>query len=119
MVNRRVPVLGRCRAALLAAALGCTAPALVRPASVVPGGAVLRYDGAAEAVYLRGSMTGWEPVPFERDASGFALTLPLTAGRYEYHLELHRAGAVQIVVPQGAERADDGFGGENAILRVP
>lgn len=119
MVNWRTPLLNRCQAALLAAALACTAPALVRPASVEPGGAVLRYDGAADAVYLRGSMTGWEPVPFERDASGFALALPLPTGRYEYHLEIHRAGAVQIVVPQGAERADDGFGGENAILRVP
>jgi hypothetical protein len=119
VVNRGAPLLSRCRAALLAAALGCTSPALVRPASVEPAGAVLRYDGPAEAVYLRGSMTGWEPVPFAPDASGFALTLRLPAGRYEYHLELHRAGAIQIVVPRGAERADDGFGGENAILRVP
>ncbi len=120
MVNGRAPLLRRASSALVAVALGC---ATSRPAPLVSAdarGAVLRYDGAAaDAVYLRGSMTDWEPVSLARDTQGFGLTLPLPAGRYEYRLEVHRGGAVQDVVPEGAERTDDGFGGENAILRVP
>ncbi len=122
MVNRRPrPLRGWCRAALLAAALGCSGAPRVRTAVVeARGGAtVLRYDGAADAVYLRGTMTDWEPLPLRRAASGFALAVTLSPGRYEYHLEIHRAGMIEIVVPVGAERTADGFGGENAILRVP
>ncbi|WP_248360336.1 glycogen-binding domain-containing protein [Anaeromyxobacter oryzae] len=118
-MNGVAPLLRRARAALLAVSLGCATAPRAPAAAADAEGAVLRYDGAADAVYVCGTMTGWEPVPLERDARGFGLTLPLPPGRYEYRLEVHRGGEVQVVVPEGAERTDDGFGGENAIVRVP
>lgn len=111
------------RAARLALALALGALSGCAPrAAVRPGGAGhpthLRYDGAAEAVALTGDMTGWSPVALAPDGAGFALDLVLPPGRYEYRLEVRRAGRVEPVLPAGAERTGDGFGGENAVLRV-
>jgi hypothetical protein len=107
------------RATALAALLACAAPAPVRPAQGLDGATVIRHPGPADAVFLVGTMTGWAPIPLVRDADGFGVVLHLPPGRYEYHLAIHRDGVVRIDLPPGTERADDGFGGENAILRVP
>lgn len=105
-------------ALLLALAGGCAAPgAAVRPGS---GGATTRflYRGPADEVWVAGSMSAWKPVPLSRDEGAWELVLPLAPGRYEYRLEVRDGRGVRTVLPPGAERADDGFGGENAILRV-
>lgn len=88
----------------------------VRP---VREGVVFRYRGSADAVTMSGSMTRWSPVPLVRDGNGFALWLPLSPGRYEYRLEIRNGSAITTLVPEGVEHVDDGFGGENAVVRVP
>jgi hypothetical protein len=104
--------------ALVVAGVGCAPSATVRP-----GGAgapvVVRYAGAADAVELIGDMTGWQPVPFQRSGDGWVLELQLPAGRYEYRLALRRGEETVPFLPDGAERVHDGYGGENAVLRVP
>lgn len=107
------------RAALLLVALcACATPRVtVRPAG--PERVVFRVAGPADAVELRGTMTGWSAVPLERRGRDFLLALPLAAGRYEYRLEVRRGAVVEHVLADGAERADDGFGGENGVIRVP
>lgn len=120
-------VSGRVRlgalAALSAAALatsGCAPRATVRaPERGGRAPTVFVYRGPAEAVVLRGSMTGWDAEPLERAGDRFRLAISLASGRYEYRLEVRRSGEWRVVLPEGAERVDDGFGGENALLRVP
>jgi hypothetical protein len=115
-----VVTLRRRAAALAAAAAICACAAATRAeVRAAREGVVLRYRGDADAVALRGSMTGWAPVALVRDDGGFALWLPLAAGRYEYRLEVRRGDAVTAVLPEGVERVDDGFGGENGVVRVP
>ncbi len=98
-------------------ALGC-AP----PVHVLPGGrgAVTSFRVRAEAtsVVLSGTMTGWRPLPLERRGGRFELEMDLAPGRYEYRLEVADPGGIHVVFPDGAERASDGFGGENAVVRV-
>lgn len=101
--------------ALLAFA-ACAPRAVVRPAD---GGRVsFAWTGAADAVWLSGTMTGWERVPLARRGGRFAVALDVPPGRHEYRLEVESAGALRIVLPEGAERVDDGYGGENAVLRA-
>jgi hypothetical protein len=111
----------RRRAAALAAAAAICACAAARRVEVRAAreGVVFRYRGEADAVVLRGSMTGWAPVALVRDGGAFALWLPLAPGRYEYRLDVRRGDAATAVLPDGAERVDDGFGGENGVVRVP
>jgi hypothetical protein len=102
--------------ALLAAACAGAGPS-VRPGAG-GGETTFRYQGSADEVWLVGSMTGWQPVPLSRDGGRWVLRLPLAPGRHEYRLEVREKGVTRVEWPPGAERVDDGFGGENAILRV-
>jgi len=104
-------------AALLLLAAGCAAGAAVRPGG---GGAAstFRYCGPADEVWLSGTMSDWRPLALERGGQGWELALPLPPGRYEYRLEVRRGEVTRVELPPGGERADDGFGGENAVLRV-
>ncbi len=104
-------------AALLAAA--CAAPATsVRPGD---GGAptVWRVRTRADTVTLSGTMTGWRPVPLERHDGQFELRLRVPPGRHEYRLDAREGSSTRQILPDDVERAPDGFGGENAVLRVP
>jgi hypothetical protein len=107
-VNRRL-------AALALFFLGCAPTVMVRP-----GGApvAVRYTGPGQAVHLTGDMTGWQPVPLLRTGDGWELELHLPAGRYEYRLEVRQGSDTVPLLPAGSERVDDGYGGENAVLRV-
>jgi hypothetical protein len=84
-----------------------------------PRAFTFEWSGEADAVWVVGSMTGWERVPLAREGGGrFATSLSVPEGRHEYHLEVELGGVVRVVLPAGAERVDDGYGGENAVLRV-
>jgi len=107
----------RARLLLLALALAACAPRAIVGATA--GGAVsFAWTGEADEVFVAGTMTGWRPVPLARRGGRFETTLSVAPGRHEYRLELRKAGEVRIVLPDGVERADDGYGGENAVLRV-
>jgi hypothetical protein len=110
-------VKGRTPLALAAALLACAPRATVRRGE--PGQFLFLYDGPADAVSLRGSMTGWREVPLAPSGGAFVLTLAVPPGRHELRLEVRRHGASWVVLPSGTERVSDGFGGENAILRAP
>jgi len=103
-------------------ALSLALPACAPRAAVVPGGAArpttFRYAGPGDGVALVGDMTGWSPVELAPAAGGWALSLPLPPGRYEYRLEVRRGERRLPALPAGAERVEDGYGGENAVLRV-
>ncbi|MGC4000642.1 MAG: glycogen-binding domain-containing protein [Anaeromyxobacter sp.] len=117
MVRRAASAVGLALALALAGCAGAPS-AHIRPTSSPSGPTEFRYEGAAETVTLRGTMTGWRPVSLDRNGSGFTLALPLAPGRYEYRLEVRRGTAVEVWFPDQAERVEDGFGGENAVLRV-
>jgi len=99
-----------------ALALACGTPgATVRPAG---GGAVtVAWTGEADAVFVTGTLTGWRRVRLGRAGRRFSATLDAPPGRHEYRLEVEVGGAVRVFLPDGAERVDDGFGGENAVYR--
>ncbi len=107
----------------LAAMAGLLALACAPAVTVRPGNretpTVLRVRTDAREVVLLGTMTGWRPQPLERRGDAFELSLELPPGRYEYRIEVLDSTGVHQVSPEGAERAADGFGGENAVLRVP
>ena len=102
--------------ALALAACAPRAAAIVRPAA---GGTVsFEWTGPADAVFLSGTMTGWAPVALPRKDGRFATALAVPPGRHEYRLEVSVGSTRTVVLPRDAERVDDGFGGENAVLRV-
>lgn len=107
---------GRAGWLALAALLACVPRAAVRSSGA--GETVFRYGGSAEAVALRGTMTGWRAVPLDRRGRDFRIVLALGPGRYEYRLEVRRGETVDVWLPEGAEHVPDGFGGENAVLRL-
>lgn len=120
MVNHPTrPAPGALALALaFAVALGACAPRVeIRPRG--RGAAVFLYEGRADEVRLVGTMTGWRAVPLERSGDRFHLSLALPDGRYEYRLQVYRGESLHEVLPEHAERVSDGFGGENAILRIP
>ena len=98
-------------------ALAACATAGVR-ASVEDGTATFTWTGQADAVYLVGTPTEWRRVPLLRDGHRFTVRLPIPPGRHEYRLEVEAEGTVRTALPEDAERVEDGFGGENAVLRV-
>jgi hypothetical protein len=102
--------------ALLALA-SCAPAATIRPPGT-DGEATFAWKGDADAVFLVGTMTSWRRVPLVREGGEFGLRLQVAPGRHEYRLEVEAGGAVRTVLPPGAERVEDGFGGENAVLRV-
>jgi hypothetical protein len=106
----------------LAAAAVLLGVACAPRASVVPGGrsapTVFRVRAKVSGVVLSGTMTGWRPLPLERADGAFELRLELAPGRYEYRLEALDSHGIHAVFSEGAERTDDGFGGENAVLRI-
>ncbi len=103
--------------AVLVVLAGCAPSATVRP-TVSDGEATFAWEGVADAVFLVGTPTAWKRVPLARHGRRFSIRLPVAPGRHEYRLEVEAGGAVRTVLPGGAERVEDGFGGENAILRV-
>jgi hypothetical protein len=103
--------------AVLAALASCAPSATVRP-TVSDGEATFAWEGDADAVFLVGTPTGWTRVPLAREGRRFTVRVPVAPGRHEYRLEIEAGGAVRTFLPDGAERVEDGFGGENAILRV-
>jgi hypothetical protein len=107
------------KALFLLGALAACAPraaAIVRPAA--RGTVSFEWRGQADAVSLSGTMTGWAPVALHREDGRFATALAVPPGRHEYRLEVSVGSTRTLVLPEGAERVDDGFGGENAVLRV-
>ena len=95
----------------------CAPAATVRPV-VEDGEATFAWTGEADAVFLVGTPTSWQRVPLARDGRRFRLRLKVAPGRHEYRLEVEVGGEVRTVLPDGVERVEDGFGGENAVLRV-
>jgi hypothetical protein len=63
-------------------------------------------------------MTGWRPRQLERRGGDFEIAIELPPGRHEYRLEILDDSGAHVVFSEGAERTADGFGGENAVLRV-
>lgn len=110
--------MGPRRAALAALALACAPAVTVRPQRA-PGRTLFRVETSAREVLLSGTMTGWRGLPLERRGGAFELDLELPPGRHEYRLEVRDTKGVRLAYPAGAERVDDGFGGENAVLRIP
>lgn len=106
------------RLCLLAAlALWACAPrATVRPAG--EGQMRFAWDGKAEAAWVSGTMTGWSRVPLLPSGGRLEATLAVPPGRHEYRLEVMETTGLRVVLPAGAEVVEDGFGGENAVLRV-
>jgi hypothetical protein len=98
---------------------GCAARVPVQDVEAGPRAITFAWSGEADAVWLVGSMTAWKRVPLSREGGGrFATSLPVAAGRHEYRLEAELGGVLRVVLPEGVERVDDGYGGENALLRV-
>jgi 1,4-alpha-glucan branching enzyme len=110
-------VVGRLAILTVLLALGCAPRAAVRPAGTAAG-TVFRYRGEAEEVWVSGDFSGWEKVPLRRHGEEWTAEQPLAPGRYEYRMEVRDGTGVHVVFAEGVERADDGFGGENAVLRV-
>jgi hypothetical protein len=102
--------------ALALASCAPRATAIVRPAA--EGTVSFEWTGPADAVFVSGTMTGWAPVELRRTHGRFASALAVPPGRHEYRLEVRVGGALTAVLPPEAERVDDGFGGENGVLRV-
>jgi hypothetical protein len=103
--------------AIAAATLACAPRVLVLPGE---RGAPtsFRVRAAAARVELSGTMTAWRRVPLERHGRVFELRLDLPPGRYEYRLEVVDSTGIRVVFPDGGERTSDGFGAENAVVRV-
>ncbi len=106
-------------AALLLIPLAACAPRVaVRPGDGA-GTTVFSVRSSAGTVTLAGSMTGWQRRPLVRRGDRLELDLALPPGRYEYRLEeTAGGGASKVIFAEGVERTPDGFGGENALLRV-
>lgn len=99
------------------ATLACAPAITIRPGTgTKPTFWSIRSD--AEQVVLMGSMTRWRSHPFEYHDKVFELSLDLPPGRYEYRLEARDSTGNYLIFPEGVERTDDGFDGENLVLRV-
>lgn len=73
----------------------------------------------ARTVHVAGDFNGWNPsqTPLEGTPGGaWAVTIPLSPGRYEYMFVVDNA--LWVGDPFAAEQTDDGFGSRNAVLDV-
>lgn len=98
--------------------LACAPVVAIRPGGAAAPTLWRIRAKASQGVLLVGSMTQWRPRALERRGETFELNLDLPPGRYEYRLEVRDDTGARQVFPEGAERADDGFGGENLVLRI-
>lgn len=110
------PVPGRLSLLVAVALAACAPRATVRPSG--DGRVLFAWEGGGEAVWVCGTMTAWSRVPLVRSGGHFEVSLPVPPGRHEYRLEVLDKTGFRIVLPPGAERAEDDFGGENAVLRM-
>ena len=96
------------------------APAFVAEPVADPcvDGTTFRYTGSASTVHLAGSFNDWNPTawPMENDGDAWTTTRVIAEGSYEYKFVID--GSEWITDPANPERADDGFGGFNSVVRV-
>lgn len=103
-------------------ALGGPAPAPVTavPVTLRPptGGVVIRLSvsDAPEAVSVGGDFNEWAPVPMRRVGDQWEATLNIASGVYRYAFQ--RPDGSWFVPDSVPNRAEDGFGGYNAVLVV-
>lgn len=105
---------------LVVAGTGCHASAPLRSED---GRHMVRFSlraPGASSVGLAGSFNRWDPKAHGLTGPGpdgvWAITIPLTAGRYEYLFIINGAEWSQ---DPAAPFADDGLGGRNSVLVVP
>ncbi|HEX2094761.1 MAG TPA: glycogen-binding domain-containing protein, partial [Longimicrobiaceae bacterium] len=96
-------------------------PAPVPPVSVPPpadGLVAIRLPvSAAEAApFVLGDFTEWKPVAMTRAGEFWEVRLPIPSGVYRYGF---RSADGSWFLPDSVPRADDGMGGESAVLVVP
>jgi len=80
-----------------------------------------RYDPGARSlssVHVAGDFNDWDATAWPMTLAGgaWSLTRALPVGTHEYKLVLD--GGEWITDPANPERADDGFGGSNSVVRV-
>lgn len=102
------------------------APAQAKPVEKGPAGTVpvtFLFDagkGAAAAIFLAGTMNGWDSAKDRMtDADGdgiYEITVHLAPGSHQY--KFVKDGS-WITDTNAKEFADDGFGGKNSVLTVP
>lgn len=115
---RRLRMLNRREyAASVRDLLGLTGDAA--PPSCEP--TTFRYDPggrSVSSVHVAGSFNDWDAAAWPMTHAGgtWTLTRALPVGTHEYKLVLD--GAEWITDPANPERADDGFGGRNSVVRV-
>jgi hypothetical protein len=103
-------------------AVGGGAPVVSAPGAAPPATVPIRLvivRPGARTVEVAGDFNGWDPLrtPLEPVSDGaWTVTIPLEPGRYKYMFLID--GREWVTDPFAAERADDGFGSENAVLDV-
>ena len=76
----------------------------------------LPLSAAEEAPFVLGDFTEWQPVPMVRNGEFWEVRLDIPSGVYHYGF---RTAAGDWLLPESLPRADDGMGGESAVLVVP
>jgi 1,4-alpha-glucan branching enzyme len=133
-MKRNVILARTARVVLLAAAIAASAACFsgcfggARPNAqrggpeIVEGGVIFHfYDAKATRVNLVGDFNNWSPrIDAMVDENGdgeWTLYYTLAPGVYQYKFVVN--GTQWIPDPRNPERVNDGFGGENSVLRVP
>jgi hypothetical protein len=73
-------------------------------------------SSSPDAPMLGGDFNGWQPVPMQRDAGFWSVTLSIPRGLHRY--AYRRADGEWFVPDSAAGRVDDGFGGVSATILV-
>lgn len=71
---------------------------------------------AASAPSVVGAFTGWVPVPMRAEGDAWVVRIPVTPGMHHY---VFRTALGEVLLPEGVQTVDDGFGGRSAVLVVP